>query len=101
MSKTYFTLIVCFLVLLETLTIDGAQKISVKKFKPARKGRATPARKIASKVVASSLQDEPLINAFNSYYIGDVSVGTPSQNFTVIFDTGSADLWIPSVSCPL
>ncbi|KAH8555917.1 aspartic peptidase domain-containing protein [Umbelopsis sp. PMI_123] len=32
-------------------------------------------------------------------YLIDVNVGTPSQNFTVLLDTGSADLWIPSSAC--
>ncbi|KAL0093317.1 secreted aspartyl protease [Phycomyces blakesleeanus] len=34
-----------------------------------------------------------------SEYIIKVSIGTPPQNFTVALDTGSSDLWIPSVDC--
>ncbi|XP_014259893.1 lysosomal aspartic protease-like [Cimex lectularius] len=39
---------------------------------------------------------EPLRNFMNVEYFGKVSLGTPKQDFLVLFDTGSSNFWIPS-----
>uniref|UniRef100_A0A0K0DFA0 Peptidase A1 domain-containing protein n=1 Tax=Angiostrongylus cantonensis TaxID=6313 RepID=A0A0K0DFA0_ANGCA len=38
-------------------------------------------------------------DVMNHEFVGNITLGTPDQQFAVMLDTGSADLWVPGKNC--
>ncbi|XP_073523046.1 cathepsin E isoform X1 [Phyllobates terribilis] len=101
--KALLVLILCAAI------VQGVIRIPLKKQKSLRK--TLRERGLLSEVWTSREFDllqscnnpetatEPLYNYFDVEYFGQISIGSPPQVFTVIFDTGSSNLWVPSVYC--
>jgi len=74
-------------------------KIPLTKMKTMRKELREMGVQVESNFTKYGEDPVDVHNYMDAQFYGPISVGTPAQNFNVIFDTGSSNLWVPSKSC--
>ncbi|KAM0735582.1 Lysosomal aspartic protease [Formica fusca] len=75
------------------------QRIKLHKMDSIRKAMKKAGLDVQQVLAEYNTATEHLSDYLDVSYFGNISIGTPPQYFSVLFDTGSSNLWVPSQQC--